>query len=254
MAALSKFYDFDNKLNTILYYTKIVLIQKLITDLTFCIYNISKSFYKSKIKNNNLFSSVFENPFLHVNKESIQIFYYLYYFVIEEFYYIWTHEKRDEMANKILQQLQIIEEFTHIHFNLSFLNTQMISSIPLMIMSKTKDQILFQFTYFIHMFFITYVKYKQQDIIQSNLNKCVLNHSTYKNNMLLNDVITILTSLVSLTNFKIYRKTFDIYDLIDFMYIILIDCNQFYNKQNQIIDMKFLLSPFYNFKNLLNYS
>jgi hypothetical protein len=254
MTVLSKFDNFDNKLSTILYYTKIVLIQKLITDLTFCIYNISKRFYKNKIKNNKLFTSIYENTFSNVTSESKQIFYYLYYFVVEEFYYIWTYEKRDEMSNKILLQLQIIEEFTHIHFNLSFLNTQMISSIPLMIMSKTKDQILFQFTYFIHMFFITYVKYNQQDIIQSNINKCILDHSTYKNNMLLNDVITILSSLVSLTNFKIYRKTFDIYDLIDFMFIILIDCNQFYNKSNQIIDMKFLLSPFYNFKNLLNYS
>ena len=91
-------------------------------------------------KNNNLFSSIYENHFCKISNESKQIFYYLYYFVVEEFYYIWTYETRDEMSNKILLQLQIIEEFTHIHFNLSFLNTQISPSriTFFLILSKKK--------------------------------------------------------------------------------------------------------------------
>jgi len=277
MSSLSKFSRIDKKINNILYHMKLVLVQRVIIDLIFLISNISKSFYKNKIKNNIIFKKIEKNPFLPLINESKQMFYYLYFIVIEEFYYIWSYEERDEMSNKILEQLIIIEEFTYIHFNLKYLDTPMLESIPLMILTKTKDQILFQFTYFIHMFFITYVKCDSKDIIQYNIKKCIENHLTYKNNLLIDDFIIICSALLSFSDLKKYKKTFDILDIINYMYTVLIDCNKYYNnyaiidilykiedninnnkiednkKYNELLK-KFLLSQMYNFTDLLNFS
>lgn len=248
MTVLSKLSKQQDNINQLLYNIKIILLQRIIVDLSLFIQSISKTFYKKHIQNNSIFHQYNNNPFIPFNKDCRQMFYYLYYFAIEEFYYIWISDFIDKRANDIYYQLLVIDQFASIHYHIQFLDTPLIESIPLMIRSKPKDQILFQFTYFIHMFFIIFLKFDSQDILQTHIKTCFDIHDIYQNKIKIKDFILICSALIRCQQIQQkYNKTFEIFDIVHYFYFILVICNNFYNTiENKHINM------FYNIKSCLN--
>lgn len=138
-----------------IYFTKLLVIRRLLGDVIHSIKIAKPGFYNKYIKKNLLFKDIVSDiNNKYINKRSD--FYSkttapraLYIFLLEEFYYNWTSVLRKSEMNIIYEQIIIIDKYFEMYdeYYLFVSNVCISDRIILIIRSKTSDIIKFQCLY-----------------------------------------------------------------------------------------------------------
>lgn len=147
----------SDNLQQCIYYTKLVVIRRLIIDIVHFIEISCKSFYKKYIKGNVLFKSVVKdakekysindnNTFFGM-KTNLIVF---YFFLLEEFYYNWLSDFRTpEMYEEIYKQIIVFDKYFELNNDYHVFNkpSNLSDQIVLIIRGKSAINVRFQVLY-----------------------------------------------------------------------------------------------------------
>lgn len=251
---LSKVEDMrlEKNINNMIYYFRIVVLKAIILDLTKCIYCLSQTFYKKYILNNKLFTPIAK---CRKSEKNNQIFYILYYYMIEEFFYIFTYEDRDKTSNLLLEQVLVITKFAEINNYCNFFKLDIFDWV-LMIRSKSKEILQFQIKYSIVIISRIYFRIENEYIINYHLNKLPLANQIDNQQffdicfpLLFNDKLNfrVQSGQVNIDDIEyIFKdksgidKKFKLINFIDKLYQFFVTDNKYYSKDNIEIISKYL--------------
>jgi hypothetical protein len=147
----------SDNLQQCIYYTKLIVIRRLIIDIVHFIEISCKSFYKKYIKGNVLFKSVIKdakekysindnNNFFGL-KTNLIVF---YFFLLEEFYYNWLSDFRTpEMYEEIYKQIIVFDKYFELNNEYHVFNkpSNLSDQIILIIRGKYAINVKFQVLY-----------------------------------------------------------------------------------------------------------
>lgn len=147
----------SDNLQQCIYFTKLVVIRRLIIDIVHFIEISCKSFYKKYIKGNVLFKSVIKdakekysindsNNFFGI-KTNLIVF---YFFLLEEFYYNWLSDFRTpEMYEEIYKQIIVFDKYFELNNDYHVFNkpSNLSDQIILIIRGKSAINVRFQVLY-----------------------------------------------------------------------------------------------------------
>lgn len=147
----------SDNLQQCIYYTKLIVIRRLIIDIVHFIEISCKSFYKKYIKGNVLFKSVIkdakekysinDNNYFFGMKTNLVVF---YFFLLEEFYYNWLSDFRTpEMYEEIYKQIIVFDKYFELNNDYHVFNkpSNLSDQIVLIIRGKSAINVKFQVLY-----------------------------------------------------------------------------------------------------------
>lgn len=131
------------------YYLKLKLVERLIYDIVGIIYFVNKTFFKKRIQNNPAFSKYICN-FKKLDDDGCDFeirFQRFYDYLVEEFYYIYTFDLRDN--SNYIEEMYLISEFAETKLNLKNYMKMHVNEMVLLIRSKSIEIAHYQFEYFV---------------------------------------------------------------------------------------------------------
>lgn len=204
MAVLSK-YKFDIGLvladETIIELRKLTIVN-LIQNIVRYIYLINRKYYINHIKNNVYFTDFEIVKEQDDNNLGVR-FYYFYLYLVEEFYWVYTHEffvtKSYFDHYTIIMQMKVISNFASMHMNQPDYYNMNPSAWILTIRNKTKSCAESQFEYMIKNILYPHQFGYYLDELEVHIYDKLISHKQFVNLIVFNTTFTQIqrTSIVS---------------------------------------------------------